>query len=134
MRWWYSKPQPVTAKSLDSASYLDYTFTLSRPTHNFSTISGSSIPFLPLPRPIPYRPPSSTRQHLLYIYLHPILPPSLLPGRGATSHLDRGPTRQPPLLVCASLPCREAQTSSFPVCNLICFSVPSSYCPVSFCE
>ena len=36
--------------------------------------SGSFIPFLPPPGPIPYRPPSSTRRRHFSLSLHPLLP------------------------------------------------------------
>ena len=74
--------------------------------------SGSFIPFLPPPIPIPYRPPSFTCQRRFSLSLHLFLPTPLLPSRRATVHLDGAPACRPPPLVCAFLPCRESQRSS----------------------
>ena len=112
MRWWGSKPQSVTAKSIDSAAYLRLHFYSSLSYQRFILpFSGSSIPFLPTPVPIPYFHPYFTRRRRFCIYFHPLLPPPLLPGCGATVHLDGTPARRPSPLVRASLPFRAAQRS-----------------------
>ena len=91
MRWWGSKPQSVTAQTLDSAAFLRLRFYLALPPHNFFYIfSGFFIPFLPPPGPIPYLPPYFTRRRRFYLYLQPLPPPRLARARS-----DRPPGWRP---------------------------------------
>ena len=113
MRWWVSKSHPVTDKSLDSAAYLQLHFYSSPSAPRFPlTLYGSSIPFLPLPRPIPYSPPSFTCRRRFYLSLNPPLPTPILPVRGASIHLEGVPIRQTRSPVCISLPCQADQRIS----------------------
>ena len=109
MRWWGSKPQSVSARTLDSAAFFTIIL-LSSPSDPqlLLPFSGSFIPFLPPPGPIPYRPQSFTRLRRFSLSLHPLLCPHTA-RRGATVHLDGAPTCRSPPLVCTFLPFWAAQ-------------------------
>ena len=160
MRWWSSKPQSVTAQTLDSAAFLLLHFYLALLTHNFLFLFLESfIPFLFPPVPIPYRLPSFTRRRRLSLSLHPLLPPQLararsdrLPGRRPRLPVSTARLRFPPLLgipkssLCESVsafPCPVAPhlpSSAFTIRSLLAPGlsrpgVPSSLClpPPSAC-
>ena len=83
------QPRKVTGPDLGSNANA-YTIFPSLPYHLLQPCSRSS--FFPPPGPFSYCPPLYfTLQCRFYLLLHPILLPPLLPGRGATVHLDGTP-------------------------------------------
>ena len=115
-----------TAPDLGSVALIIKIYSSHIPPHLFQ-------PFLdilfPSPDLTPIAPPYSTCQRRFTLLLHLVLPPES-PGRGATVHLDGAPTRRPPPLFCASLPCSAATRSSSrePV-TFVPHLVPPLHCP-----
>ena len=105
MKWWGSKPQSVTVKSLDSDAYILHLYSSPSSPHFLLPFSGLLIPFIYPSGPIPYRPPYFTRQRRFSISLHPLLPPTSLvrswsdcpPGRRSCPPSATACLRFPPL-------------------------------------
>ena len=116
----------MTDRTLDSAAFFTITLLSSPSAPQFLLpFSGSFIPFLPPPEPIPYHPPSFNRRRCFSLSLHPCLPPPSHRG------VERPSSWTAPLSVglrrsSALFPPNE-QPKEFLVRSCVC--LPSSSCP-----
>ena len=137
MRWWGSNPQSVTGGTVNSAAFFTIILLSSPSAPQFLLpFSGSFIPFLPSPRPIPYHPPSFNCRRRLSLSLHQLLTPHL-----AWSQSERQPGWCPCLpastahLRCIPLPGSPRSFSCDPVSAFPCLVVPpfpSSTCAIRY--
>ena len=109
MRWWSSKPQSVTAQTLDSAAFFTITLLSSHPPHNFFYLFLDRSFRFSLPPELSPIDPHLSSVDAASLSICTRLSSPILPGSGATIHLDGAPASRSRPLVCASLPCWAAQ-------------------------